>query len=512
MRPPLIPLLASLGIFTAVSLLASSGASPAPDASPRTYCNPLPLPNYPVGRDARESRLGDSIEGAPLWLLEHKAPFRELADPSVLFYEGKWYLYPSVDLAWVSEEDGATWRHHPLNIRDIGYAPTIVHHRAKFYLLAGSEELYVADSPLGLFSFLGKMQIPRPTGSPNLGDPMLYSEDGRLYFYWGCSPNSGLWGVELDATNPLRAVGEPREMIPFHPGAFPWEMQGEHNQNPKDGWLEGPWMLKQGGRYYLTYAAAGTENRTYAMGCYVGDSPLGPFKPQKNNPVLRTTEGVVTGTSHGCVVAGPGGVLRVFYTIRAGSVHIFERRIGMDAAFIDPDGELRIPGGRASSSPRWLPGRAPDGVNSDGPGWVGLNTGAAAFGSSFSPGQSGRLATDDDIRTWWQPAASDTTATLTSRLVASGEVRAVRIVWRDIGLDPLRKISAGAFRYRVEAETAPDTWVTILDRSANKEDLLIDYREVPATRATRVRLILLGAPDGITPGVADFTVFGTCLR
>lgn len=499
-----------------LAVLVASGiplAGPLAAATePLTYCNPLPLPDYPIGRDARRARLGDSIEGAPLWRHEHKVPFRELADPSALYHEGKWYLYPSVDMAWVSGDDGVTWRHHPLNIRDIGYAPTIVLHAGKFYLLAGSQELYIADSPLGPFAPAGKMQIPRPDGSPNLGDPMLYSEDDRLYFYWGCSPDGGIWGVELDGTNPVRVVGEPREMIPFHPGVFPWEMQGEQNQNPKNGWLEGAWMLKHGGRYYLTYAAAGTENRTYAMGCYVGDSPLGPFKPQKNNPILRTTGGLVTGTSHGCVVAGANGALRVFYTIRAGAVHSFERRIGMDAAFIDEHCELRVKDGRATSSPRWLPGRVPEGADPEGPGWIALNAGSAAFGSSFSPGQPGVLATDDEIRSWWQPSAVDPTAILTSRLATPGTIRAVRIVWRDIGLDPLRGVPAGAFRYRVEAETAKDTWTVILDRSMNEEDLLIDYREVPSTQATRVRLVLLGAPKGITPGVADFTVFGTPKR
>ncbi len=65
-----------------------------------TYCNPLPLPNYPVGKPCR-----DVVPGAPvgrdeiLWLLDHKAQFRELADVTVLWHEGKWYMYPSVDMA-----------------------------------------------------------------------------------------------------------------------------------------------------------------------------------------------------------------------------------------------------------------------------------------------------------------------------------------------------------------------------------------------------------------------------
>ena len=40
------------------------------------------------------------------------------------------------------------------------------------------------------------------------------------------------------------------------------------------------------------------------------------------------------------------------------------------------------------------------------------------------------------------------------------------------------------------------------------KDLLIDYRECKPTTGTRARLVILGSPKGITPGVAEFTVFG----
>jgi GH35 family endo-1,4-beta-xylanase len=38
--------------------------------------------------------------------------------------------------------------------------------------------------------------------------------------------------------------------------------------------------------------------------------------------------------------------------------------------------------------------------------------------------------------------------------------------------------------------------------------LLIDYRECPATPGTAARLVIVGVPPGITPAVAEFTVFG----
>ena len=98
--------------------------------------------------------------------------------------------------------------------------------------------------------------------------------------------------------------------------------------------------------------AAGTENRTYAMGCAVSKSPLGPFVPQKNNPILRTTTGLITGTAHGCVAEGPHDSLWAFYTVRAGVVHGFERRLGMDPAYIGEDGELHVDGASSLSASR----------------------------------------------------------------------------------------------------------------------------------------------------------------
>ena len=88
-------------------------------------------------------------------------------------------------------------------------------------------------------------------------------------------------------------------------------------------------------------------------------------------------------------------------------------------------------------------------------------------------------------------------------------VAAVRVVWRDVGLDPAHGAPPGPFGYRVEAETAPGQWVCILDRADSREDLLCDYRELPSPAlALRVRLCIASHPPGVAPGVIDFTAFG----
>ena len=407
-------------------------------------------------------------------------------------------------MAWVSSDEGRTWQHRPLNIRDVGYAPTVVRHGDRFLLLASDSELYASASPLGPFEKLGPLQMPKLPELPGQTDPMLFSDDdGRLYYYWGCTPRSGIWGVELDAANPVRVIGQPREVIPFLPDTYPWERVGNWNQDPNTGWMEGAWMLKHQGRYYLTYSSGGTQYRGYAMGCYRGSSPLGPFTPQKRNPILRTTAGLVTGTAHGSIVAGPRGRLWAFYTLVAGVVHGFERRLGIDVAEIDEQGELYVPA--ATSMPQALPSPPAEGGATP---WLPLNDGELTVGSSNAPNLGGRFAVDNSLLTWWQPAPDDAAPALTTRFTGKATVHAVRVVWRDVGLDTTRGSVPGPFRYRIEAETSAGVWTPIVDRSASTEDFLVDYRECAPTLATRARLVVLGQPKGIAPAVAELTVFG----
>jgi hypothetical protein len=240
------------------------------------------------------------------------------------------------------------------------------------------------------------------------------------------------------------------------------------------------------------------------MGCDIGSLPLGPFVPQKHNPIFRSTEGLITGTGHGSIVQGPGDRLWVFYTIYACAAHGFERRVGLDLAQIDANGELFVPG--ATSTPQALPSSSP------AESWLPLNQSEPTFGSSSAPNATGRFAVDNSLTTWWLPAAGDTEPILTTNFSARSTVHAVRIIWHDVGMDTTNGIRPGPFRYRIEAETAPAVWSTIIDRSQSTEDFLIDYRECVPTSAIRARLVVLSHPPGIQPAVAELTVFGVTER
>ena len=392
-----------------------------------TYCNPLPLPDYPRGRASRNKR-----HGASGFLQDPPADFRETADPSVIWHDGKWYLYPSCAMAYVSD-DFVNWRRVRIEPEDCGYAPTVVEHNGRFLLTACGAPLMEADNPLGPFKKIGPLL--KPDGAPVAGfnDPMLFADDdGRLYAYWGLG-GPGIFGAEMNPNRPDQLITEPRILFSFNPEHV-WERYGPSNEDTSKSFVEGPWMVKAAGRYFLTYAAPGTEWRTYGMGAYVSDDgPLGNFRCQTRNPISSQTSGLVRGPGHGCIVRGPGGTLWAFYTCTVCYEHIFERRIGMDPAGIDAGGNLFVL--PASDTPQYAPGvkKHPELGNWAGLYCVSLNR--KCISGSFAPGRNPIYAADDSMLTWWQPDRNDPTPYIEIDFSGSFDVSAYRIVWKDVGLD-----------------------------------------------------------------------------
>ena len=465
----------------------------------RTYCNPIPLPNYPRGRLS----IPDDYPNG--WINNGQPhDYREAADPSVLYHDGKWYLYPSCGMAWVSE-DFTSWQHHPMNLYDIGYAPTIMAHRGAFYLTAGAAPLYRSDSPLGPWQEVGPLVGPDGTPLPRYLDPMCFSDDDqRVYLYWGLS-DPGIFAVELDPNQLNRALTEPKIMFSYDPDHL-WERCGDFNEDPSISYVEGPWMYKHNDTYYLTYTGPGTCYRTYAMGAYVSQSPLGPFTYQARNPFLTKTSGLIRGPGHGCIVRGPNDTLWVFYTCTVCYHHIFERRIGFDPVGIDPDGNLFA---AATETPQWAPGVVDNPAQGNDTGLLPVTISRFTSASSSAPGRACSYATDNYIRTWWQPADDDRQPWLAVDCRGEFTVSALRLMWAEPNLDYRQGITPGPFRYRVETRlTTDDPWEIALDRSDNDTDMLIEYLTFPPRLARYMRLVILGWPTGLGVGVVDFSVFG----
>ena len=117
--------------------------------------------------------------------------------------------------------------------------------------------------------------------------------------YFGSSNVYPIYGIELDYRNQLTYLGTANELIALHPELHGWERFGRDHRDPIKPFIEGAWMTRHDGKYYLQYAGPGTEYNVYANGTYVGESPLGPFNYAPNNPVSYKPGGFMTGAGHG---------------------------------------------------------------------------------------------------------------------------------------------------------------------------------------------------------------------
>jgi len=299
-----------LGTALAAAVATSAPAGPATGQSPR-YCNPLPM----------VSGSGVSASG----------------DVTVIRDHGKYYMYCTGGGAWISD-DLANWTFQ--HVPGVPIAPHVVKFNGAFYLGGNDGPLFKSDNPLGPFTELGPW-----TNTPNVAGgwndafdiDIFVDDDNQPYLYYPGRGVSGIYGVPLDPKDLTRFTGPPAHLFAFNKDHV-WERYGEMNEYPDVAWVEGPWLQKHNGTYYLEYSASGTQWKTYAEGYYTAKSPLGPFTYAPNNPLLRKTDGLVTGTGHGSIVEGPDGHLWQFYTIVLNNPP-GGRRIGMDPVGFDQAGK-----------------------------------------------------------------------------------------------------------------------------------------------------------------------------
>lgn len=461
-----------------------------PEAN-KTYCNPLPLPDYPRGI---LPGIGEVRE------------YRDASDPSVILFRGKWYMFASGHLAYETE-DFSEWRHVKVEPERIGFAPSAVYHGGAFLLTAsavasphGLTELYISGSPTGPYKCMGAF---RDMDGRELAvcDPMLFSDDdGELYLYYG-GGNDGIYGVRLRRDDPTRFGCPPVNLIRYDP-AHIWERGGDYHEDDRGSWLEGGWMYKRDGIYYLVYCAPGTEYSSYSLGAYRSREPLSGFVCQSNNPFLTNQNSgkLVRGCGHGCVVDAPDGAVWAFYTISVGQKHRLERMVGMDRLYIDGNGEL------ASHGTTEIPQSVPGGGSI--PALYPLTVRKNVFATSEIIGGEAVNATEENLFCRWMPAYDDARPVLTVELGREYRLFSVRIIFSDEGAE------ASIRRFFVEARHFESgRWEVIADRSDNVCDNIIEYLEFPEEKcftADAVRLTML-REDGYSAsfGVRNFTVFGT---
>ena len=422
-------------------------------------------------------------------------------------------MYASGHLAYVSH-DFSTWEHIPVTPEKIGFAPSAVYHNGSILLTAsaytspsGKTDLYIADTPLGPFKKLGAFR--KSDGSElSVCDPMLFSDDdGSLYLYFG-GGNDGIYGVKLRDDDPTLLEGEPVNLFRYDPSHI-WERNGDYHENDRISWIEGGWMYKRNGIYYLVYCAPGTEYSSYSLGAYRSKNPLSGFVYQSNNPFLTNESSgkLIRGCGHGSVVDGPGDTIWAFYTVSIAQKHRFERMVGMDELFIDENGNLASHG--TTEIPRPAPGYTQEFIRV-----LPLTVRKPVFSTGERPGGEAVNATEENLFCRWLPEENDPHPSLTVELNREYRLFSARLIFSDEGLNYAEGFPIPVRRFLIEARSAEKgCWVVVADKSQNTTENMIEYLEFSADKqilADAVRLTLFPDLQGrIHTGVRNFTVFGT---
>ncbi|HWL17450.1 MAG TPA: family 43 glycosylhydrolase [Opitutus sp.] len=422
------------------------------------------------------------------------------ADPSIVTHEGRFYLYATLD-PWGGEtlgcwesDDFKNWTYRVLNwptkaactsptSKDAKvWAPSVIHARnGKFYLYVSvGSEIWagVAEHPLGPWrNALGdRPLIPgdfRP-GYHMIDAEAFIDDDGAAYLYWGSGwnwTNGRCWAVKLQP-----------DMVTF---------DGEVRDVTPESYFEAPFMVKSGGRYYLTSSIGKTIEDTYAVAAAVGDTPFGPFHDVSNNPILATdaTARVISPGHH--------AVFR-----REGRTYILYHRhsIPFDPAFVGRQvcvDELRFTADGyidnvtpTHAGPAFVRGRLAGREN--------LAASAVATASSVrSAVTSPAACLDDNYATLWAAAEADARPWLQLDL---GEPRAV--ARQELRFEYAWK----PYAFVVESSLDGRTWTP-----------LADYTESPASgspvvleRAVRARYLRLafarGTDDAARPALFEWVV------
>ncbi|NLU90796.1 family 43 glycosylhydrolase [Chitinophaga sp. Ak27] len=451
-----------------------------------TFCNPLDL-NYRFAYD--------------------DASYREAADPVIHLFKGKYYLYASKSGGYWTSDNMVQWKYlrcTTLPVED--YAPAVETIRDTVFFIAsgGNPKLYYNTDPQK-----DNWKIYNAHFPISMTDPAIFrDDDGRIYFYYGCSATNPIMGVELDPDRRLDTIGTPQVLIDHRFREHGWEEPGESNNNGKAGWNEGSWMNKYQGKYYLQYAAPGTEFNGYGDGVYIADRPLGPFTYMDNSPFSYKPRGFINGAGHGCTFQDKYGNYWHVTTMTISVRHMFERRLGLFPACFDKQGQLHCLTA-FGDYPMKMPDRKIDiKASSLFTGWMLLSYHKNVAVSSALPGHDPALAADEEVRTWWSAASGRSGEWLQMDLAKECTVNALQVNFADQDSRLQATSTIKPYRYKIEASSDSLHWKLLVNKARNDADVTHHYIMLPKpTLARYIRVTCLQVPDGCF-SLSDLRVFG----
>lgn len=501
-------LLLSLSLALSLSTLSAQ--------IPQTYCNPL------------------DVDYTYMIYNSHKdLSYRAGADPAAVEFRGEYYMFITRSMGYWHSTDLVNWDFiKPENWYFQGSnAPTAFNYK--------DSVLYVTGNPSGSMVLLstdnpkaGKWDAGT-TILHGINDPEFFiDDDGQAYIYWGSSNVFPLRARKLDKNHRFIPENESYDLFNLDEENHGWERFGENNYHPtlKEGYIEGAAMTKYNGKYYLQYAAPGTQFNVYADGVYIGETPLGPWEYMESNPMCLKPGGFINGAGHGSTMKDKYGQYWHFSCMAVSSNCCWERRLCMFPTYFDEDGMMHsdtyygdYP--RFSSEHPTMAGRFT--------GWMLLSYNKPTkISSSFleatrnnesddlfttdtisavkldSGAYKNVTLTDENAKSFWVAEANDDKQFIEIDLEEVSTIYALQLNYYDHESDMYGKYDNLRHRYTIEGSLDGKTWFTIVDKSNNWKDEPNDYvalREAIKSRYVRYNNISVPTPY---LALSEFRVFG----
>jgi len=504
-------LLTTLTVITSISCSRVSEKSETFSVQitdkPMTFCNPISLS---VGSE-RARRAGE---------------------PVVVLYKDDYYLFITGGRGYWYSGNMRDWTY--VNAPDFPWGcPSVASDGETLYASGdkGQHDVFSSTDPKnGVWNKVGTYQ--RDYGDAD----MFLDDDGRFYMYWGWSQVLPFQVVELDPDNGFKEKGEPvvcffgdyanhgferrrKEdvIFPFftHRPYFPEESP----------WIEGPWMVKHNGKYYLQYAAIGLEFSSYSHGVYVADNPLGPFEYSQHNPLTFKTTGYILGAGHGSTFHDKNGqlwticMIPAFYGGRGGG------EIVLFPTAVDAEGVMHS-NTAFGDYPQYYPGIKENAVDNNFTGWMLLSHKKYVEVSSTLEGFAPGNAVDENFMTHWSAATGDPGEFMTIDLGKECEIYALQVNFDQhdakiafgrgpgmgMGMGINRNVSMSNPRYQsftLQVSGDNKNWSMLIDKSNNTVDNRHDYTELQEpVKARYVKLTNVFTPDSGKFAVQELRIFG----
>ncbi|WP_332819664.1 glycoside hydrolase family 43 protein [Sphingopyxis sp.] len=195
---------------------------------------------------------------------------------------------------------------HALDVENVAWAayavwaPSAIEKDGKYYLFFGANDIQsddqlggigvaVSNRPEGPFKdAIGKPLIDAfHNGAQPIDQFVFRDDDGQHYLYYGGWKHC----------NVVRLGGDLTSIEPFADGTT-------YKEITPPGYVEGSFMVKRKGVYYLMWSEGGWTGPDYSVAYAMGPSPTGPFKLM--GKILSQDFKIARGAGHHSVVNVPG--------------------------------------------------------------------------------------------------------------------------------------------------------------------------------------------------------------